>query len=256
MAFANYLKYYFHAKTKYQIHSPFVFDFVENILEDTRYYYYFDAIEQYRKTMTMTAVTIKDRARNSDLSIKNIAQQSVISKETGQLLFRLVNYYKPKYALEIGTSIGLTTLYESTPSRAFSLTTFEDNIALSQFTQQQLEKMGLSQATFKKGINGKEVLATVAALPQLDYVMLNDLLPKSIIEKIFQKCSTNAAIIVQRPYGSGERTAYWEWLKQHLTVPLTLDLYDLGIAFPKAEQKQKTHFNLIKYTKKPWAMFW
>ena len=102
----------------------------------------------------------------------------------------------------------------------------------------------------------KEVLATVATLPQLDYVLLNDLLPKPIIEKIFQKCSTNAAIIVKNPYNSVEKTAYWQWLQQHLTVSLTLDLYDLGIAFPKAQQKQKTHFNLIKYAKKPWAMFW
>ena len=256
MTLTNYLKYYFKAKTKYQIHSPFVFDLVENVLEDTRYYYYFDAIEHYRKTLNQSAATIKDRETGTTISIKQIAQKKIVSEKIGQFLFRLVNHYQPKNGLEIGTSLGLTTLYQGTPSKSFSLTSFEANAALAQFTQQQLIKMGLTQVVIHSGVTNKQVLKKIGSLTQLDYVLLNELVPITTIDLMLQKCTTNAVLIINKPYSTIVKTDHWQWLKQNATIPLTIDLYDLGIAFPKAEQKQKTHFNLIKYIKKPWAMFW
>ena len=45
----KYLSFYFSAKTKYGIHSPFVFAFIEEILENESNYYSFLAIEHIRK---------------------------------------------------------------------------------------------------------------------------------------------------------------------------------------------------------------
>ena len=44
----RYIKYYFQAETKYQVHSPFVFEFALNVLEDDREYYAFQTVEFLR----------------------------------------------------------------------------------------------------------------------------------------------------------------------------------------------------------------
>jgi hypothetical protein len=47
----SFLKFYWRAKTRYNTHSPFVFEFVENVLEDDRDYYAFSDIEVLRNAL-------------------------------------------------------------------------------------------------------------------------------------------------------------------------------------------------------------
>ena len=58
----KYLSFYFSAKTKYAIHSPFVFDFIEEILENESNYYSFLANEHVRKILEKksTEIIVKD----------------------------------------------------------------------------------------------------------------------------------------------------------------------------------------------------
>ena len=46
-----YLHYYAAAQTIYQVHSPFVYNWVQNVLDDYRQYYIFDKAEVQRARM-------------------------------------------------------------------------------------------------------------------------------------------------------------------------------------------------------------
>ena len=47
----KYLKYRWRAKTAYDVHSPFLFDFIEHVLKNDRDYYIFEEIEELRNQL-------------------------------------------------------------------------------------------------------------------------------------------------------------------------------------------------------------
>lgn len=49
--FRQFLNFYRQAATKYQLHSPFVFELANAVLEDTRWYYAFRDVEALRRRM-------------------------------------------------------------------------------------------------------------------------------------------------------------------------------------------------------------
>lgn len=74
----KFLKYLFVSKTKYRVHSPFVYDLVTNVLNDKSHR------QEYAK-------------------IRNLYTSTINSKHL-KLIYRIINRYKSKNILEIGNS--------------------------------------------------------------------------------------------------------------------------------------------------------
>ncbi len=55
----SYLNYFAKAKTRYKVHSPFVFDLVENVLKDKTKYPEFKKIETYKKNISRSKTIIE-----------------------------------------------------------------------------------------------------------------------------------------------------------------------------------------------------
>ena len=117
----KYLHYYLTASNGkgHGIHSPFVFNFIIKVLNDKKNYACYALIENRRKELLndTTAIEVEDFGAGSSVIntnqrvVKNIAQSSLKPKKFSQLLFRIVQYYKPGTMLELGTSFGITTAY-------------------------------------------------------------------------------------------------------------------------------------------------
>lgn len=254
MSLSSYLKYYLKSKTKYQIHSPFVFEFVQNVLEDQRNYYYFSTIKHFIKRIASDATPIKDINDGLDKKVSVVAREQHLSPAIGQLLFKTINHYQPKIALEFGTGLGLNTLYQCTPSTSTQFHTFESSKALAQVAQENFQILGIQHVQLHVGPveeNARQLLSTLAAP---DYLFINCDLPTSFLQTLLEKCGPKSMLIINKPHTRG--LAQWNWLCQEEIITLTLDLYDIGIAFRRVEQKETTHFSLIKNSKKPWAIFW
>ena len=68
----DYINYYFKAKTKYSIHSPFVFDFVTNVLEQKKAKNeLLNEIEKLRKELSISKTEIEVRDFGGDGYKKN-----------------------------------------------------------------------------------------------------------------------------------------------------------------------------------------
>ena len=117
----KYLHYYFTASNGrgHGIHSPFVFDFIKNVLNDKRNFYSYEKVESLRRRLLndKTVLQVDDFGAGSTLSsskersISSITRNAAKSKKLSQLLFRIVHYYKPRTVLELGTSLGISSAY-------------------------------------------------------------------------------------------------------------------------------------------------
>ena len=99
----------------YGVHSPFVFNLITKVIEEHCSYYSFYDIELIRKQLLFrdNIITYPDRQQKGKLrrrTVGEIVEREAIKPKHGALLFRLANYFKSQNILQLGPSMGLSTL--------------------------------------------------------------------------------------------------------------------------------------------------
>jgi hypothetical protein len=117
----RYLRYYLFAQSGkgHGIHSPFVYDFVRQVLMDRNWHPDFDQVEKLRSALVKDSRTIKltdygagsGKGLQQKKSIPQIVRSAAKPPRLAQLLYRSVQYFKACTIVELGTSLGLTTAY-------------------------------------------------------------------------------------------------------------------------------------------------
>ncbi|RYZ14535.1 MAG: SAM-dependent methyltransferase, partial [Sphingobacteriales bacterium] len=129
----KYLQYYRKAANHkgHGVHSPFIFDFIKNVLNNGNHYQPPAAIEGLRskllKNHQLVPVTdLGAGSRKDNITEKKISKIAVTALKPpkyAQLMHRLVRHYKPGRIIELGTSLGITTAYLSSGNPAANITT-------------------------------------------------------------------------------------------------------------------------------------
>ena len=129
----SFIKFYFKANSKYAIHSPFVYDFIESVLESNKNFYSYLPIECLRNQLKANKDVIRvndlgagsKAIKSNNRKVSQIAKHSIQNRKTAQLLFRLIDHYKCKSIIELGTSLGVTTAYLASASKNGQVYTLE-----------------------------------------------------------------------------------------------------------------------------------
>jgi len=252
MGLINYLRFYFQASTKYQVHSPFVFDFVENVLEDDRQYYFFSTIEQFRRLLYADKEQL---AAPIGSQLNTVAKKKGVDKKTGQLLFRIINHYKPPKALLIGVFPGIAALYQSTPSYKMVVDGLEPRKQVANKLKYYFEEIGVPNISMQYEPLDPSISSYIENNNTLAYIYIKELPTRHSLENLLKRCSPDSCLVIEKPYQDTTRLNNWNWLKDHAQTTLTIDIYELGLVFFRKEQKEKAHYKLIKSLYKPWSVF-
>lgn len=252
----KYLHYYFTASNGkgHGVHSPFVFDFIEKVLNDKKQYECYIAIEKRRQELLndATVIEVEDFGAGSSVIktnsrvVKNIAQSSLKPKKFSQLLYRMVQYYHPKTIVELGTSFGITTAYLASGNSDARISTCEGAKNIAQIAKQSFDKLRL------KNIDLTEGDFTTTLPPLLNQLQIIDL---AFIDGNHRKVPTldyftqllkvsraSTILIFDDIHWSAEMEAAWEEIKQSPAVTLTIDLFFIGIVTLNNDIKVKQHF--------------
>ena len=258
----SYLKFLLHSKNEHGVHSPFVFDLVTKCFyNNTKYPEYYN-LKSYRKSLLENKNTIEvtdfgagSRVFKSNTrEISKIAQTAGISPKNAELLFRIVRYFQPKSILEIGTSLGLATSALSLGNKNAQIITLEgcpNTIATA--------KKMFQVSSFKFPNNNVEFVNTEFNLyfenfkpetlnlkPQIfDLVYFDGNHSKKAtldyFEALLPTISNDSVWIFDDIHWSAEMEEAWEIIKNHPKVSVTIDTFQWGIVFFRAEQ-EKEHF--------------
>ncbi len=248
----NYLKYRIRAKNAHDIHSPFVFDLLNNVILDKTPYYGFDFIESLRARHLLNErkVNAKDfgtgKCQRLEL-VSEIAQKAVKPKKYAQLLFRLVNRFCSENILEFGTSLGITTLYLSMPDKNSRIITLEGSPEIAAIAKENFDKMKRSNIEIIGGEFDESLPKALSKFTQLDLVYFDGNHRKNPTLSYFEKClnlsTENSIFIFDDIHWSREMKAAWEEIKENSSVTLSIDLFQLGLVFFK-KGFVKQHFML------------
>jgi len=248
----RYLNYLIKGKTKFYLHSPFVYDLMTNVIQDNRTYYAYDEIRYLRTQLKKSKqiISVEDfgagsKKMNRKRKIKDIARLASISDKKGRLLFNLIKYYECKNILELGTSIGLGTAYLAKANLNAKVTTIEGckntaAIAKTNFETLNINNINQITAVFEQGIS--EVVNET-----FDFIYFDGNHKKEPTLKYFEQLlatanETSIFVFDDINWSNGMWQA-WQQIIKHTAVTVSIDLFFVGIVFFKKDQA-KQNFKL------------
>jgi predicted O-methyltransferase YrrM len=144
----KYIRYLITAKNGrgHGMHSPFVYNFIRNVLMDKKFYPEYVKPELYREKLWKDGrmLTIRDLGAGStsgvttNRKVSDIVKTSIKRKRYSQLLFRIASYYKYGRILELGTSLGVTSSYFAQVPGLEELVTMEGSDAIAEIAEEEL----------------------------------------------------------------------------------------------------------------------
>lgn len=246
-----YCKYLVTSKTKYYLHSPFVYEFYMHVLEPKNNTL---AIENIRSSLLANhnKITFQDFGNGGikcTRKISVIAKRSATTFKYGNVLLNTVKHFKPKTVLELGTNIGIGTCYLAQGNKNTHIVTIEGSKELSEIAQQNTYKIGIKNIDFEVGNFDDILLAILKKMENVDLVFIDGNHKKETTLRYFEQIlnfSNECSIIVfDDIYWSAEMTEAWEIIKQHEKVKLSIDIYKMGFIFFKKSKLAKENFKLL-----------
>lgn len=254
----KYLSYYFSSSNGkgHGTHSPFIFHFITQVLNDKQHYPEYEKIEKLRKQLQNdnTVLQVEDFGAGSSVSKTNrrtvatIAKNATKPKKYGQLLFRMVREYQPGIILELGTSLGITTSYMSLANPSAKLVTMEGASEVAAIAEKNFKESGIRNIAIEQGNFDNTLPAVVSKLSTVDFAFIDGNHRQEPTEKYFlellTKINNNSILVFDDIYWSPEMEKAWNSIKVHPSVRCTIDLFFIGIVFFRAEFREKQHFKI------------
>lgn len=254
----KYLHYYLTASNGkgHGIHSPFVYDFVRNVLNDHKSYPVYEATEKIRRQLLhdTTTIEVADFGAGSSVIKTNtrivqaIAASSLKPKKYAQLLHRIVSYYKPQQVLELGTSLGVTSAYLAAGNAAGKLFTCEGSVSIAAIARKNFQQLGLDNIELTEGDFADTLSPLLKKMQNVDLAFIDGNHRKDptleYFEQLLRHTSPHTILIFDDIHWSSDMEQAWAVIKEHPQVTLTIDLFFIGIVLINPDFKTTQHFTI------------
>ena len=238
------------------VHSPFVYEFIEKVLNDKNQYEYYLPIESIRKELLQNnnSIEVEDFGAGSSViktkqrKISAIAASSLKPKKYAQLIFRIASYYQPKHIIELGTSLGITASYLSCACPKAIVASFEGANAVADIAEKNLKSIGSKNLQIHVGEFSKTLPEYLSKNSTIDLAFIDGNHRKiptiEYFNQILQYSNDYTIMIFDDIHWSKEMEEAWETIKQNPSVTLSMDLFFIGLVFFRKEFKVKQHFSI------------
>jgi len=158
----------------------------------------------------------------------------------------------------MGTSLGISTLYQATAVRSAKVITLEGCPQISAIARENFRWLGTNNVELMTGDFAGTLPKALDKIKCLDYAFFDGNHRKvptlEYFEKALEYAHEDSIFVFDDIYWSDEMREAWEEIKANPKVTLTIDLFYVGIVFFRKENSEKEHFTLIDSWKKPWAV--
>jgi predicted O-methyltransferase YrrM len=237
----EYLHYRLKARHRqgFGVHSPFVFSLLNEVFYEKSCYYCYESLEKLRQRLLINKeqIEVEDfgKGHYTQRSIASIAKKSVKSAKYSQLLFRLANMNSSRTILEVGTALGITTMYLASANTKAQVMTIEGDRNLCTYAQKNFEQQKLTNISLHCGKIDDLLPDLLASTDQLDFVFFDANHTKEATlryaEWCFSKAHSSTIFVIDDIHWSASMKEAWLYIKQDKRVRLSIDIFEMGILF-------------------------
>ena len=260
-------QYYYDARTIYDVHSPFMYNFIKDVLDTKQEYYAFEDIENIRSRMSKMSreVEFKDFGAGSkslpvsSRKVKDIATKSATNNKDGRILFNTAIHLGAKNIIELGTSLGLGTAYLASANGHSVVNTIEGDPASAYIAERNFELLGLKNVKLHRGIFNEILPSLLKNNEDVDLAFIdgdhnyeNTLNYFNILK---EGMSEKGIIIMDDIYWSKGMNLAWIKIIKDRKVTASLNIFSKGFIFlDPAIKTEKKHEVIIPIRWKPWRI--
>ncbi|TVZ25601.1 methyltransferase family protein [Gillisia sp. Hel_I_86] len=250
-----YIKFLYKSTNQHGVHSPFVYDLLtkclyskENNPHKNKFQEYYTKLRNDKKTIKVTEFGAGSRVfKSNDRQVSAIAKNAGIPLKRALLLNKLVSYFQFESGLELGTSIGISSMAIAM-GNPISLTTLEGCPETAKVAQSYFKEFGLKNINLQIGefdISLNSILKEPHQKFDLIYFDGNHQKEPTLkyFETLLPLAHNNSVFIFDDIHWSQEMEEAWEEIKEYPEVRVTIDSFFWGIVFFRKEQ-EKEHFTI------------
>ncbi len=238
----RYIKFILSVKTKYSVHSPFVYDLLTKVLNKKNENKQFKLIENIRKELIHNneLITVTDLGAGSSIQntrkrkISYIAKTSSSSIKYCKLIYNLIQHFESKNIIELGSSFGICTMYQALATEG-AIYTIEGCPIITEIAIKNFKKAGMKNINLINGNFDYELRVLLEKINKPDLIFIDGNHRKEPTIKYFEQCipytHDKTILIFDDIHWSEGMEEAWEYIKNHDKVSLSLDLFFMGIAF-------------------------
>ncbi|AMR31424.1 SAM-dependent methyltransferase [Mucilaginibacter sp. PAMC 26640] len=241
----DFLVHRFTSKNRHGLHSPFVYKLVDEVIYDYKHKQAYDKIEKERNELLIddTYITVTDLGagsrvnKNNRKKVSDITKNALKSPKLAQLLYRLAAFIQPKSIVELGTCLGITTLYlqEAAPdAKVYTLEGCPEtaNVAKKVFSRAGFDELNPIIGNFDDTLAG-----VLGEHEKLDLVYIDGNHQRVATLNYFEQClpkvHEGTMLIFDDIYWSDGMKQAWAQIKANPQVTVTVDLFWIGLVFFK-----------------------
>lgn len=230
-------------KRGHGIHSPFVFNLIQHVFGNKQVNTDLIEIKKVRKKLSKSKKIINLKGfgagshygKSKQKLLGKIVNISAISKKYGHLLYRLVQYYKPNTIIELGTSVGISTMYMAIGSKKSKVFSIEGEPELVEIARNNIKDMNLDNAELFQS-NFDDILPEIlnkSESPLLIYIDGNHNKDATLgyFNKIIGNMEHKKILVIDDINWSREMNKAWKAIKTDKRVKVTIDIFKMGLVF-------------------------
>ncbi|MFC5408534.1 O-methyltransferase [Larkinella bovis] len=240
------------ARGAHSLHSPFIFDLYSHIIRaDNPDEPAFGPIRALQRELLKDTRTIQitDFGAGSRInasrerSIRDIAKNSQKPARFGRLMYRLIRRFGSHTIIDLGTSLGITTLYESVAAPTARILTFEGCPQTAEVAARNFRKLNRSNIEIIPGNLDETLKERLRTVDAIDFAFFdaNHRYEPTLryFETSLAKAHNDSCFIFDDIHWSKEMEQAWNAIKAYPAVTVSIDLFFIGMVFFRKQQPRQ-----------------
>ncbi len=234
------IKFYFQSKSTKAITNEYLRDIaikIQNKRDKSRA----TKIEKIRKTLKRNKdiITVEDLGAGSQFSkdkkrsIASIAKSALSPQWECRILSNIVDEFKHKSVVELGTSLGISSLYLGLGKPEVKVYTLEGSKSIAEVAKNNFKNLNFSNYELILGNFDDTLPKLIDRLEKIDFAFIDGNHTKSATIKYYEwvktKCHEQSVIVFDDIYWSKEMQDAWQYIISKNEISASLDFYSFGI---------------------------
>lgn len=247
MQVSQYIRFLLHSTSRFGIHSPFMYELVTRVINDRQGPEDLQEVEKIRKVLCRSDEIIRHTdfgaGHNGNIPVtgmtplRRIARWSSVPPRYGRLLYRLVKHFQPENILEIGTSLGISTMYMSRAAGGSRIFTLEGCRNIAARAEEHFHALKMDNIQVHIGSFDHLLPVVLDEMQRVDLVFIDGNHRYSptmrYFEMILPFTHNDSIFVFDDIYWSGGMQQAWKDITKRATA--SVNLCKMGIVFMKKE---------------------
>lgn len=240
------------SKGRHNLHSPFLFDFVDNCLttkvdKNFRLHLkkWYKSIQKDTIILHIKDLGVGSKHFSAQRKPKELLRKSSSKGIYGRILYQIAQHYKPQVSLELGTSLGVGTIHLKSGYPAGHVITVEGCSDTLRFAEKQFSAWNLDKLTTLEEPFDEFLTQGSALTYDLVYLDGNHSgeATKQYLELLKTQTHSETLFVLDDIRWNDDMWHCWNDLIQSDAYHVSIDLGRMGILVPRPQQT-KEHFTI------------